>query len=56
MATPSSATSTQKQELYEHIVDAFNAIFGITSWLPCRARKGHRVRGHIHAGRELPPR
>ena len=28
MATPSSATSAQKQELYEHIVDAFNAIFG----------------------------
>jgi catalase len=28
MATSSSATSTQKQELYEHIVDTFNAIFG----------------------------
>jgi catalase len=28
MAAPSSAPSTQKQELYEHIVDAFNAIFG----------------------------
>ena len=28
MATPSSATSTQKQELYEHLVDALNAIFG----------------------------
>jgi catalase len=28
MATPSSATSSQKQELYERIVDAFNAIFG----------------------------
>ena len=28
MATPTSATSTQKQEIYEHIVDAFNAIFG----------------------------
>ncbi len=29
MTTHSSATSTQKQELYEHIVDAFGAIFGI---------------------------
>ncbi len=28
MATPSSAMSTQKQELYEHLVDALNAIFG----------------------------
>src|SRR5262245_41071947 len=29
MATSSSATSTQKQELYEQIVDALNAVFGI---------------------------
>jgi catalase len=29
MTTSSTATSTQKQELYEHIVDAFNAIFGL---------------------------
>ena len=29
MATPSSATSTQKQELYEQLVDVLNAIFGI---------------------------
>jgi len=28
MAMPSSATSPQKQELYEHIVDAFESIFG----------------------------
>ncbi len=28
MTTHSSAASTQKQELYEHIVDAFNTIFG----------------------------
>ena len=28
MTTPSTAASAQKQELYEHIVDAFNAIFG----------------------------
>ena len=28
MAAPSSTTSTQKPELYEHLVDAFNAIFG----------------------------
>ena len=28
MATPSSATSTQEQKLYEHLVDALNAIFG----------------------------
>jgi catalase len=29
MATSSSATSTQKQELYEQLVDTLNAIFGI---------------------------
>src|SRR5438552_12007742 len=29
MATPSSATSTQEQKLYEHLVDALNTIFGI---------------------------
>lgn len=29
MTTSSTATSTQKQELYEHIVDAFNTIFGL---------------------------
>jgi catalase len=39
MATPSSATSTQKQELYEHLVDALNAIFGIhPSYRPAHAK------------------